>query len=261
MTRLARPAVDRRPDADAAAGARRGRSATLTLRLADSLVVQSVVSDRVRPAVQPARARTRTRIIVNLPATLLRDDRADADDRLRRPARAAGAGPRNASALQAQTAARSRRSTDDAAASRRSPASSTATGATGIRRRRSPTTPPPASRITVPARYDVRRQRRARRRIRRRSIAGDGSGAARARSIVFTATQPLRYLAFVVSRFVRADRRRSRSTIAATARRSRSPTSRHTTARSDVEANPRQAQPRPRAGRPRRRHRAVLRSR
>ena len=71
---VARSAVDRRPRAHSIAGAGVGADDSCTLRLAESLVVQSVVSDQFGRLFS-LRVRNQNTIIVNLPAFLIRDER------------------------------------------------------------------------------------------------------------------------------------------------------------------------------------------
>ena len=115
--RLRRPRLrhrrrGRRPTGSGSTGARgcasrcaRSSLGTLTLRLADSLVVQSIVSDEFG-RLFGLRVKNQNTLVVNLPAPLDARQRADADDRLRRPARAADARPRDARAARAGPAAR-----------------------------------------------------------------------------------------------------------------------------------------------------------
>ena len=64
---------------------------SITLRLADSLVVQSIVSDQFG-RLFGVRVRNQNTIIINLPAFVLRDERPGADHHVRRPAGAAARG-------------------------------------------------------------------------------------------------------------------------------------------------------------------------
>ena len=79
---------------------------TLTFRLADSLVVQSIVSYQYG-RLFGIRVKNQNTLVVNLPTPLSRDNELNADHHLCRPARAADAGSRSARAVRGGPAARS----------------------------------------------------------------------------------------------------------------------------------------------------------
>ena len=92
-------------------GARRRRSSTLTLRLADSLVVQSIASDEFG-RLFGIRVNNQNTLVDQPAGTVLaRDTELTLDDRLRRPPRAAAAGSRNAALDQRRSRRAARRAT------------------------------------------------------------------------------------------------------------------------------------------------------
>ena len=125
--------------------------------------------------------------------------RDDADDRVRRPARAAGAGARDRS-RRSRGSARGRGRPDDAAGGAELPLQQ------------------PELLVSAGAGHRLRDRadshfRSARRRLRRERRAGAGfptivagkDPSQNRKLYVFTAAQPLRYLAFILSRFARAE--------------------------------------------------------
>ena len=196
--RLARPAVDRRRR-DACASASRAPTLVDDLAAARRLARRPIDHERpLRPAVrlprqpperrrhQPAGARCRRTRMLKLTFVYCG------------PPRGAGAGRQRGRRRSART--RSPRF-----AGRSSPpsrASSTATAAPGIRRPRRPTTPRRRSRSACRRRTTAWRAACCRpggRRSRARKRSSRSARSTRSRP-----TQPLRYLAFIVSKFVRA---------------------------------------------------------
>ena len=192
--------MDRRARTAASQGARL-RLGTLTLRLADSLVVQSIVSYEYG-RLFGMRVKNQNTLVVNLPTTLHARQRADADDHLRRPARAAGAGARD----DRRSTGQQRATAEDMPMlmqpepsflySNRSywypqaPVSDYATARHAHLGAGDASTASPAA-SSSPA--------------SRRAASPRKEPAQNRKLYVFTAAQPLRYLAFILSRFARAE--------------------------------------------------------
>ena len=182
--RLRRPRLRHRRRGDARTGsgstAARGCASrcaryvlgTLTLRLADSLVVQSIVSYEYG-RLFGLRVKNQNTLVVNLPTPLARDSELTLT--ITYAGRLEPQTPdRETLALDAAGSGRSDDSAD--ADRRRSRAFCTATAATGIRRRRSATTRPRASASSC-RRRSTASPAASSSRASRRSLAGEGSGA------------------------------------------------------------------------------------
>ena len=195
----ARPPVDRRPRAHPPQGARR-RPRQLTLRLADSLVVHSIVSDEYGRLFS-LRVRNQNTMLVNLPTALARDTELTLT--IAYGGRLAPQAPERETDRAVRGAARGeRRRPDDAPASEPSFLYSSRS----YWYPQAPVTDYATARIriTVPVRRSTASRAASCEPDSRRSSPAKDPAQNR-KSYVFTAAQPLRYLAFIVSRFARAE--------------------------------------------------------
>ena len=252
-------------------GARALDARQLTLRLAELAGRALGRQRRVRPAVQPARDGTRTRCSSTCPCTLLRDTELTLT--VTYSGRLAPQAPERETrgAVQQDRSAAATSRPDDRVAFRRAepsypvqqPELLVSAGADHRLRDGDGSASPCPPRFGCVATGEPVPGLARRRRRRRR-------GAAARRSFSSSPSRPVRYLAFIVSRFARADRATVAFDDVATAgtaggrrsgrrRRPRSAARSTTASSSSVEANPRQVAARPRAGRARGRRRAVLR--
>ena len=170
---------------------------SITLRLAESLTVQSIVSDQFGRLLG-VRIRNQNTIIVNLPATLLRDD-----DLVLTIAYAGKLEPQREDIEAMQGAARSSQTADDASPAFQPERSFLYSNRSYWHPQATVSDYATASvRITVPAGFDCVASGTLDEGFPVLTPGRDGQPA---RVYLFTSAQPLRYLAFVLSRFVRLD--------------------------------------------------------